>query len=91
MQKKKIGSYIGEYVDSFGGSPNWSLRKHILRVQVKICIAERIPTRFYLDRSGMNRLWIPFKYERLADFCYSCGLLDHTENLCKVDLPPVNG
>nr|XP_027120420.1 uncharacterized protein LOC113737375 [Coffea arabica] len=27
--------------------------------------------------------WIAFKYERCPDFCYSCGLVGHSERSCK--------
>lgn len=37
---------------------------------------------FFLEREDKQRVWIPFRYERLADFCYSCGSLLHTETNC---------
>ncbi|KAJ4841100.1 hypothetical protein Tsubulata_037185 [Turnera subulata] len=30
-----------------------------------------------------NTVWISFKYEKLADFCYRCGRLDHKLQSCK--------
>ena len=32
-------------------------------------------------KDGVDR-WVLFKYERLPNFCYQCGLLDHDLNEC---------
>ena len=34
-----------------------------------------------LDEIGA-KIWVNFWYEKLPNFCYICGLLDHTENDC---------
>lgn len=35
-----------------------------------------------MNREDGTRLWLPFRYERLSDFCYTCGKIDHTESTC---------
>ena len=36
-----------------------------------------LPTGFPLARGNLVALWIPFKFKRLGNFCYECGLLGH--------------
>lgn len=37
---------------------------------------------FFLDRNYDN-IWIKFKLERLLNFCYKCGVLQHVTGICK--------
>jgi hypothetical protein len=30
--------------------------------------------------------WCPLVYEYLPDFCYTCGLIGHTDRICEVQL-----
>ena len=30
--------------------------------------------------------WCPLVYEYLPDFCYTCGLIGHTDRLCAIQL-----
>lgn len=32
--------------------------------------------------NDQTKLWIPFKHERLSNFCYSCGNINHTQTAC---------
>lgn len=38
---------------------------------------------FWWNNSQGNDIWANVKYERLFDFCYRCGKLDHTTQSCK--------
>ncbi|CAI9786901.1 unnamed protein product [Fraxinus pennsylvanica] len=39
-------------------------------------------TRGCLIKLGRDQYWIAFKYERLANFCYHCGLVFHSSGRC---------
>lgn len=42
---------------------------------------------FFFKRGGGDELWVHFKYERLHDFCTTCGMLDHVTCRCKFKEP----
>ncbi|KAF3452031.1 hypothetical protein FNV43_RR08127 [Rhamnella rubrinervis] len=48
-----------------------------IRFKVDIRIQKPIPTGFSQPRDGRDDFWVQFKYERLSDFCYVCGMIDH--------------
>lgn len=44
---------------------------------------------FFMDRADGNDIWIQFNFERLADFCYKCGMLNHVTGKCKFGEPAI--
>lgn len=52
-----------------------------LRVRVDISLKNPIPVGFY-ERAYADKLWVQLKYERLRDFCFKCGFLDHVTSRC---------
>ncbi|KAF3449457.1 hypothetical protein FNV43_RR10185 [Rhamnella rubrinervis] len=53
-----------------------------IRLRVEIAVEDPIPGGFFQNREKGKEIWIQFKYERLSDFCYVCGLLDHVTGRC---------
>lgn len=58
-----------------------------LRFRVDILIKSPIPAWYFMMRNNGNDLWIQFKFERLLDFCYRCGLLTHVIGRCNNKVP----
>ncbi|KAM7491058.1 hypothetical protein LguiA_033979 [Lonicera macranthoides] len=54
-------------------------------VRVKILVDVRRPLKrgFRLLDEAESYSWVPFKYERLGNFCFACGRLGHEKNFCK--------
>lgn len=55
-----------------------------LRVRVKIDITRKLVQGKKVMIEGGEQRWISFKYERLSNFCYRCGLLSHDLRDCGV-------
>lgn len=58
-----------------------------LRFRVDIQINEPLPAGFFQNRAQGDPFWVQFKFERLGDFCYRCGLTSHVTGRCKYKNP----
>ncbi|KAE9461554.1 hypothetical protein C3L33_06540, partial [Rhododendron williamsianum] len=56
---------------------------NFLRVRIWVDITKPLKKGFFLRRAKEEDIWISFKYERLSDFCYGCGIVGHSVNDCK--------
>ena len=76
----KIGGFVGRAIDtdlSRKGS-------RFVWVRVEVDVNFPLSTGFPLDRDedDLPTLWIPFKYEKLGNFCYGCDKLGHEQRDC---------
>ena len=79
---QRIGKMIGKLKD-FDFTNDGELCWHaFMRLQVELQINKPLPCGFYLDRAPHPDLWIHFRYEKLADFCFKCGRLGHNKINC---------
>ncbi|OMO59330.1 hypothetical protein COLO4_34247 [Corchorus olitorius] len=53
-----------------------------LRVRVGINVDIPLICGFWVPRRNRGKVWAKIRYERLADFCYSCGKLGHLAKHC---------
>ena len=72
----EIGSKLGEVleVDVAESGVQWG---RYLRVKVKVDVSKKLVRGKKIAFEGREQRWIAFKYERLPNFCYRCGLLNH--------------
>lgn len=73
------------------GVPNRSSSLPILRIRVLMPVLEKLTTGFFMEREGKSRVWLPFRYGMLADFCYCCGSLLHMDSACSKKLDTMCG
>lgn len=50
-------------------------------------MAQPLLTCYFQKRDDGKDSWIQFKFERLLDFCYKCGALDHVTGRCNFNTP----
>ena len=60
-----------------------------MRVCVSVDITKKLIRGKKINIEGGENRWVIFKYERLPNFCYRCGMLDHTSKEC-LEGPLVN-
>lgn len=58
-----------------------------MRIQVEVDLSKPLLTGFYRKIRSRDT-WIHFAYERLAEFCYTCGRVGHGKVLCPFSQAP---
>ena len=79
---KTLGGIMGKVIDTDLSGNGW---KRFVRVRVEIEVGKPLGTGFPLHREKLPAIWIPFKIEKLGNFCYGCGRLGHEIKACPND------
>ncbi|KAF4356992.1 hypothetical protein G4B88_025129 [Cannabis sativa] len=53
-----------------------------LRFRATIDLDSPIFSGFFLRRQRLNDLWIQYRYEKLPEICFKCGILNHDQGSC---------
>ena len=53
-----------------------------MRVYVSVDITKKLICGKKINIEGGENRWVIFKYERLPNFCYKCGMLDYAIKKC---------
>ncbi|TXG51551.1 hypothetical protein EZV62_024075 [Acer yangbiense] len=79
-----LGQFIGEVVDIDVGSTGECFGKY-LRVRVAIDVSKPLKRflRLDLDEKGAESM-VLIRYEKLPEYCFSCGLLGHAHRECQL-------
>ncbi|KAF7822290.1 reverse transcriptase [Senna tora] len=59
-----------------------SICRSFLRVGVEVDVDKPLRKGMWITGSKGKRHWIYFKYERLQNYCYGCGMLGHERRMC---------
>lgn len=80
---EKIGRFLGELEVVDEDANNRRVRK-FLQIRVRIDMSLKLKTGCMITRDDGSLSWVQFKYERLPEFCYRCGKIDHVEKACSM-------
>ncbi|PON97136.1 Zinc knuckle CX2CX4HX4C [Trema orientale] len=78
-----ITSNIGRLISTDRRSLGVFFLGDYVRARVEIPMARPLAAGFFQKRKRGSPRWIQFKYERLQDFCFKCGLLGHDYRICR--------
>ncbi|XP_027157976.1 uncharacterized protein LOC113759597 [Coffea eugenioides] len=78
---KKVGTIFHEVKEVLIPQSGGKEGKH-MKLLVLIDIKQPLLRGTTIQMNGVNK-WLSFKYERCPDFCYSCGVIGHSEKNCK--------
>lgn len=77
-----VGNTLGwvEEVDVIPSEVEWG---KLMRIRVTIDVPKPLLRKKKLNISLPTQVWVQFKYERLPNFCFCCGVLNHSHKECK--------
>ncbi|XP_062173686.1 uncharacterized protein LOC133879165 [Alnus glutinosa] len=78
---QKIGASVGtvDDIDILDDEVGWG---EYLRVRIVLDITKPLARGRMLHLEDKS-IWIPFKYEKIPKFCYSCGVIKHCKTGCR--------
>ncbi|XP_065877908.1 uncharacterized protein [Euphorbia lathyris] len=79
---RQIGEFIGGFVQYDGNNDMSSRRMEYMRIRVRVDVRSPLKRCKRIKRSVFEFSFLQFKYERLCNFCFLCGVLGHTERFC---------
>jgi hypothetical protein len=77
-----IGNQLGKFLGTEENGLSAPQRKDFLRIKVLLPLKNPLITGFNQERVDRHPSWIQLKYERLSEFCFSCGRLGHAKLYC---------
>jgi hypothetical protein len=89
---KNIGASVGVLLEVDNANCSKPVRKGFFRFRVLLNLLNPLIPGFTHHRPPMDPLWVRYKYERLSDYCYTCGRIGNLSFACPVDpRPPDHG
>ena len=79
----KIGSIASHALKTNFIGPIEGVWRRCIQVRVEVDVNCLLVPGFPLERDHLPALWIPFKYEKLGNFYFGCGLLGHDQMDCQ--------
>nr|POE84818.1 hypothetical protein CFP56_75832 [Quercus suber] len=83
---RKIGEMVGTVVELNLAGEGGTIWRKFLRVQIELDVLKPLMPGFFLPRENLPHLWISFKYEKIFDICYRCGIIGHEASSCHGNL-----
>lgn len=73
---------FGEVLEVENALVDGNLYRDFMSVRVQVDVSRPLPTGCWIPRKDLPKTWIVFRFERLQDLCYKCGVLGHEYRAC---------
>lgn len=79
---KLLGDFFGEFLE-YDSKNNSSLWREFMRIRVRLDVRRPLKRKKQITKNNGMEIMVSYKYERLGEFCFTCGMLTHTERYCR--------
>lgn len=79
---KQLGNFFGVLLE-YDMKNNSSIWRECMRVRIRLDVRKQLKCKKKLIRKDESEFTVTCKYERLGEFYFYCGLVTHTERLCR--------
>ncbi|CAH9143471.1 unnamed protein product [Cuscuta epithymum] len=78
---RRIGNFVGKFVN--WEKPQYDKKwKPYMRVRACLDVGKPLKIGTTLRKGQGDGYWVDFKYEKLPSFCFSCGIIGHSNRFC---------
>lgn len=81
---KQLGNFFGDFME-YDARNNASIWRDYMRVRIKIDVRKPLKRKKKIIKKDGSEIVVECKYERLGEFCFSCGLVSHTDRFCRLN------
>lgn len=79
---KQLGNFFGSFLE-YDSNNNSSIWREFMRLKIRLDVRKPLKRKKKICKRDKTEVIVHCKYERLGDFCFTCGLLTHTERFCQ--------
>ncbi|VFQ71528.1 unnamed protein product [Cuscuta campestris] len=77
-----VGIFVGLFL-KHDRSPVSGVQRVFYRIRVSLDVRRPLRRKMKLTKKDGVVVWVHFKYERLNDFCFFCGIMGHISKHCR--------
>ncbi|PPD74213.1 hypothetical protein GOBAR_DD28865 [Gossypium barbadense] len=79
-EKKDLMHAIGL---TFGRILRLEIKSDVFQLKVQLDARKPLQRGIFITTGDQGKVWLPFKYEALSNFCFGCGCMGHVAKDCK--------
>lgn len=87
---KQLGNFFGTFLQ-YDTKSNSSIWREFMRLKIRIDVRRPLKRKKKICKKDKSEVMVNYKYEKLGEFCFICGLLSHTERFCQKKLEAGSG
>lgn len=87
---KHLGNFFGEFL-LYDSKNNTFIWRKCMRIKIRIDVRKPLKCKKKVTRKNGHDFVVICKCERLRDFCFSCGLVSHTNHFCRRNIDRRDG
>lgn len=82
---KQLGDFFGDFL-MYDVKNNASIWMEYMRIKIRLDVRRPLKRKKKIKRRNGTEFVVTCRYERLGEFCFSCGLVSHTDRYCRKNL-----
>lgn len=79
---KQLGDFFGEFLE-YDQKNNTGIWRECTRVRIILDVRKPLKRMKKITRRNGTEVMVTCKYERVGEFCFTCGLVSHTDRFCR--------
>lgn len=79
---KQLKIFFGEIL-AYDYKNNTSIWRELMRIKVRLDVRNPLKRKKKITKENGTEVIVSCRYQRLGDFCFTCGVMPHTERYCK--------